>query len=202
MKTVCSSKNMKKEDIKNWLKENLSEEKYIHSLGVEECAVELAQRFNLNTEKASIAGLLHDCAKCLPNEELVRIVKDNKLDVNEFDIMSLKPLHAPVGRFLAQVRFGITDEEILNAIHYHTIGRLNMSMFEKIVFLADKIEARTRNKDYRNSILKILDETNNIDNALIVCFESTLISLAQRRLIINPRTIDVWNDLIQKQNQN
>ena len=84
------------EEIDSWLKEKLSEERYMHSLGTMECAVELAKMFGLDEKKAKTAGLLHDCAKCFANEDLRKIIKDNLPDVDENELMSGKTLHAPV----------------------------------------------------------------------------------------------------------
>ena len=79
------------------LKKNLTKERYIHTLGVEKCAEELAIRYGLNPKKAALAGLLHDCAKCLSNDELLNIIKSKINDINENEILSHKAYHAPVG---------------------------------------------------------------------------------------------------------
>lgn len=113
--------------INNWLKENLSEERYIHTLGTADCAKELAQKFNLNTDKAYIAGLLHDCAKCFSNEKLLEIIKTH-LQVEECEMLNYKTLHAPVSAYIAKKEFSIDDKEILSAIRWHTleIGRAHV----------------------------------------------------------------------------
>lgn len=187
---------MKNNEIKSLLKERLSEKRYKHSLGVEESAVALAKQFNEDTEKASIAGLTHDIAKCIPVPELLKIIEDNKLDVPEMEKKSWKAIHAPVGAFIVQKELNINDNAILNAIRWHTIGRINMSKLEKIIYLADKIEPNRKNQDFANKIKSVLNETNNLDEALILVYENTIKSLAERKLFINTQTIEVWNDLI------
>ena len=122
-------------EIKQWLKENLNSERYIHSLGTAECAKELAEKFGLNSEKAYTAGLLHDCAKCFSNEKLLKIIHSN-LQVEEAEMLNYKTLHAPVSAYYAQKEFGVEDNEILSAIRWHTLGQIEMSNFEKIIFLA------------------------------------------------------------------
>ena len=124
------------EEILKWLKENLTEERYIHTLGTAECAKELASRYGLNEEKAYTAGLLHDCAKCFSTEKLLDIIKDN-LDIDESEMLNYKTLHAPVSAYVAEKEFGVTENEILSAIRWHTLGKVDMSDFEKIIFLAD-----------------------------------------------------------------
>lgn len=186
------------QEIENWLKDNLVEERYIHSLGVMEAAVELARMFNLDVEKARLAGLLHDAAKCFPNEKLFEIIKEHIPEVHECELLNYKTLHAPVSAYLAKTKFNVTDVEILDAIRWHTLGRCGMSNFEKIIFLADKIEARTRDLTFRNECMELLKENNGLDKALFKCFEATIKSLVDRRLAICHITIDVYNELLEK----
>lgn len=183
-------------EIQNWLKENLYEERYIHSLGVMEAAVELAKMFNLDVEKARITGLLHDAAKCFSNEKLLEIIHSNIPDVQDCELLNYKTLHAPVSAYLAKEKFGINDKEILDAIRWHTLGRCQMTDFEKIIFLADKIEARTRDAEFRQQCLDVLKEEKGLDKALFKCFEATIKSLVDRRLAICHITIDVYNELL------
>lgn len=190
-------------EILKWLKENLNEERYEHSLGVKDAAVELARRYNFNPKKAAIAGLLHDCAKCLKNEDLREIINKKCKNIDEAELLNYKTYHAPVGEVFTKEIFKINDPEILSAIRFHTLGRVNMTGFEKIIFLADKIEARTRDKEYREKILGILDKYDavkpglGLDMALFECFCITIKSLVDRRLAICPATIDVYNWLLQ-----
>ena len=186
------------QEIENWLKDNLVEERYIHSLGVMEAAVELARMFNLDVEKARLAGLLHDAAKCFPNEKLLEIIKEHIPEVHECELLNYKTLHAPVSAYLAKTKFNVTDVEILDAIRWHTLGRCGMSDFEKIIFLADKIEARTRDLTFRKECLELLKEDRGLDKALFKCFETTIKSLVDRRLAICHITIDVYNELLEK----
>ena len=117
------------ENILKWLKENLTEERYIHCLGTAECAKNLAKQFNENEQKAFVAGLLHDCAKCFDTEKLLEIINNN-LDVDENELMNYKTLHAPVSAYWAKKDFGVYDNEILSAIRGHTLGKKNMTTFE------------------------------------------------------------------------
>ncbi|CDE42857.1 predicted HD superfamily hydrolase involved in NAD metabolism [Clostridium sp. CAG:768] len=181
-------------EILNWLKNNLNEERYIHTLGTAECAKELANKFNLNSEKAYIAGLLHDCAKCFSNEKLLDIIHQH-LNVEECEMLNYKTLHAPVSAYIAEKEFQIDDKEILSAIRWHTLGKLDMTDFEKIVFLADKIEPNTRDKEYSDKIKALLNEPNGINKALLKCYKETIKSLVKRDLKICLLTIDIYNKL-------
>lgn len=181
-------------EILKWLKENLNEKRYIHTLGTADCAKELAQKFGLNSEKAYLAGLLHDCAKCFSNEKLLDIIHQH-LDVEECEMLNYKTLHAPVSAYIAENEFKITDKEILFAIRWHTLGRLDMTDFEKIVFIADKIEPNTRDKEYSDKIRVLLDEENGLNKALLKCYKETIKSLVKRDLKICLLTIEIYNKL-------
>lgn len=180
------------ESLLDWLKSNLSEKRYQHSLGTAECARNLAIKYRLDDEKAYLAGLLHDCAKCFPNEKLLSII-DEHLEVEEIERMNYKTLHAPVSAYIAEKTFGVTDKEILSSIRWHTLGKVNMTTFEKIVFLADKIEERTRENWYAQPIRALLLEQNGLDKAILQCYRQTIKSLVDRDLKICPLTIDIYN---------
>lgn len=182
------------EEIKENLKSCLSEERYLHSIGTMEMAMELAKSFNCDVDKAQIAGLLHDCAKCLSKEELEK----SKSEFEECEKLSAKTWHAPVGAYIAKHNYGVVDEEILSAIRWHTIGKRNMSDFEKIIFIADKIEHRTREFEFREKIEKVLNETHNLDKTMLKSFKITIKSLLKRELPICKQTVDVYNDLLEK----
>ncbi|MCD7779703.1 MAG: bis(5'-nucleosyl)-tetraphosphatase (symmetrical) YqeK [Candidatus Gastranaerophilales bacterium] len=182
------------EEIKEKLEKALSYERYIHSIGTMEKAMQLADEFNCDIEKAQIAGILHDCAKCLSNEELEKF-KDNFEDCEK---LSYKTWHAPVGAFVANNDYGVNDEEILSSIRWHTIGKKNMTDFEKIIFIADKIELRTREPEFRQKIEKALYKRHNLDDAMLKSFKITIKSLLKRKLPICFQTVDVYNDLLEK----
>ena len=145
------------EQIKQWLKENLSEERYLHTLGTAQCAKKLAQQLGLDGEKAYYAGLLHDCAKCFTNEKLLEIIKGN-LEVDECELLNYKTLHAPVSAYIAEKEFGVSDKEILSAIRWHTLGRIDMTDFEKLILAYD--DAMRRDSPYRVRVR----EDEEIDN--------------------------------------
>ncbi len=187
---------IEKNEIILWLKNNLSEERYIHSLGTAECAAELAEKFNLDKEKAYTAGLLHDAAKCFDNEKLLKIINEN-LNVEPCEMLNYKTLHAPVSAYIAENEFGVTDKEILSAIRWHTLGRLDMTDFEKVIFLSDKIEPNTRCKEYSCNIRQLLSEPNGLNRALLRCYEETIKSLVARNLKICLITIEIYNKLLE-----
>ena len=181
--------------IKKWLKDNLNEERYEHSLGTAECASELAEQYGLDKEKAYLTGLIHDCAKCLSKDELLEIMH-NMEGIDNDEYLNPKTHHAPAGAEVAKKVFNIKYYEILSAIRWHTLGKTGMNNFEKVIFIADKIEPRTRTEDYVQPIREALKEDNGLNKALFVCYKNTIKSLVDRELRICPATIDVYNELL------
>lgn len=188
-------------ELMDWLKNNLSDERYFHTLGVAETAKELAKLFNLDEEKAYLAGLLHDCAKGFSKEKSLDII-NSYLKIDACEMINPKTYHAPVGAYIAEKELGITDSEILSAIRWHTIGKLDMSDFEKVIFIADKIESNTRPTEMINQIRPKLFEDNGLDKALLECYKITINSLTNRNLKICISTIEIYNELLSKLEKN
>ena len=180
--------------IKSWLETNLNRERFEHSIGTAECATFLAEKYGLDADKAYFTGLIHDCAKCLPKDDMQEILR--KIPLEDGELENPKTHHAPVGAYLAEKEFGVDDAEILSAIRWHTIGKLDMTLFEKIIFLADKIETRTRPKEYREPITALLDGENGLNKALLLCYKNTIKSLVDRNLTICTATVDIYNEYL------
>ena len=185
------------EKCKNWLKANLNDERYRHSLGTAECAKDLAKKYGLDEEKAYFCGLIHDCAKCLPKDELKQMIRACH-DLCDGEADNYKTLHAPAGAILAKKEFGVCDDEILSSIRWHTLGKEGMTDFEKIIFLADKIESETRPSEWAEPIRKVLDEDNGLNKALLICYGNTIKSLVDRNLKICSTTINLYNKLLEE----
>ncbi|MCI8566072.1 MAG: nicotinate (nicotinamide) nucleotide adenylyltransferase [Lachnospiraceae bacterium] len=122
------------------IKHRLSAGRFLHTLGVEETAQGLANKYGADAERARIAALLHDIAKPLDTKEILRICEEGGDPIREEERACEKVLHARAGAVIAEKEFGVTDPEILNAIRFHTTGRPEMSLLEKIIFIADYIE--------------------------------------------------------------
>ena len=188
--------------IKKWLSENLSKKRYAHSLGCADTAKKLAEIFKLDKEKAYLAGLIHDCAKNIDNEILLKIVREEiKTGFLESELKNPKTFHAIAGAYLIQKIFEIQDFEIISAVRNHTIGCVDMTLFDKIIFLADKMEPNSRDEKYTKKLWKLIENnkgTIGLDLALLKCFVETIKSLVKRKLYICPITIDVYNHLTEK----
>ena len=183
------------EDIKKHLKSILNEERYEHSLGTADCARELAIKYGLDENKAYLTGLIHDCAKCFANDDLKEVIC-SCTDLCDGELLNPKTYHAPAGAIMAEKEYEIKDKEILSAIRWHTLGKIEMSNFEKIIFLADKIETQTRPCEMIEPIRAALDEENGLNKALLICYENTIKSLVDRKLKICLTTVEIYNWLL------
>ncbi len=135
------------ERIRKKIKKHMNVKRYQHTLGVEYTAVALAMRYRSDLQRAALAGLLHDCAKCLEEKEILRECDKYHIAYNNTEKKQPYLLHAKLGACYAQKKYGIADKEIGTAIRYHTTGRAGMSLLEEIIFTADYIEPNRRMLD-------------------------------------------------------
>lgn len=127
-------------DIQDQLKKELGKKRFEHTQGVMYTAACLAMRYGLPMQQAQLAGLLHDCAKAIPDEEKLKLCKKYGIEVSDVEKANPSLLHAKLGAFLARDQYGVQDDEILHAIYVHTTGQPGMNMLDKILFIADYIE--------------------------------------------------------------
>ena len=164
--------------IYKYLKKHLTKERYLHTIGVAYTATSLAMKYNPDTtnsqfiKKAEIAGLLHDCAKCMDNNKKIKLCNKNNIKYTSFEAEQPNLLHGNVGAFIAQSKFDINDEDILNAIKWHTTGHPDMSLLEKIIYIADYIEPSRRPIQELDEIRKLAFE--DIDKAMQIILLNTL----------------------------
>ncbi|MCM3566543.1 bis(5'-nucleosyl)-tetraphosphatase (symmetrical) YqeK [Neobacillus mesonae] len=183
---------MEREDALKLVKEQLTEHRYQHTLGVMETAIDLAKRYGADVKKAEIAAIFHDYAKFRPKEEMRKIIIEQGFpkDLLEFNA---ELWHAPAGAFLVETEAGITDREILEAIRYHTSGRPSMSLLEKVIYLADYIEPG-RHFPGVDEVRQLAKE--NLDEALIKSIQNSIAFLLKKNQTIYPETFHTYNDLV------
>lgn len=172
------------------LKEKLSRElnphRYEHTLGVAETARRLAGIHGADPKKAYLLGLLHDCAKCYSDEELLRLCEEKGLEISEAQKKAPYLLHAKFGGWLAWHEYGIRDKEVCRAIAWHTTGKPAMNLLEKIIFVADYLEpGRTQAPHLK--ILRSLMETD-LDMTIVLILQDTLQYLRNTGMEIDPMT--------------
>lgn len=122
------------------VKDVMTKARYEHTLGVEFTAASLAMRYGVDIDKAEIAGLLHDCAKCIDDEDKFDDCKKYKIELTDVEKRNPFLIHSKLGAVYANKLYGIDDEEVISAIRFHTTGKPDMTLLEKIIFIADYIE--------------------------------------------------------------
>lgn len=159
-------------EIREKIEKKLTNKRFEHSLGVEYVAGCLAMVHGADVKKAMLAGLLHDCAKCISSEEKLEKCRKYNLPVSRFEEKNPELLHAKLGAYYAQTKYGISDNDILSAITWHTTGKPNMSLLEKIIFVADYIEPNRKPLPEIEEIRK--EAFTSLDTAVIHILKNTL----------------------------
>ncbi|PXV95457.1 putative HD superfamily hydrolase involved in NAD metabolism [Lachnotalea glycerini] len=124
------------------LKTKLDKERYEHTIGVMYTAGALAMRYEYDVKSAMLAGLMHDCAKCIPNDRKIALCEKHNINITDLERSNPFLLHAKLGAFLVMHKYRIRDKEIISSILNHTTGKPNMELLDKIIFVADYIEPR------------------------------------------------------------
>ena len=176
--------------IRGDLLKRLSPHRYQHTIDVADTAVEMANAFNVNPNKAYLAGILHDCAKNLDDLELLAICSDNDEKITQIEQNRPFLLHSKAGVIVAKTRYHITDEEVLSAIRWHTTGKANMSDLEKIIFAADYIEPG-RDKQPRLDYLRDL-ASKDLDLLVKCILEDMVEYLKQKDDEIEEHTLEAY----------
>lgn len=185
---------MERDDYLAIVKERLHEKRYIHTIGVMETAIRLAKKYGVDQKKAETAAILHDIAKCEDVEKMEQITK-NYLD-DQLLGWGGEILHGPVGAWIVKTEFQIYDEDILNAIRYHTTGRPKMSDLEKIIYISDMIEPN-RNFDGVEKLRKKAEQSLNI--GMRACIHHSISFLVHSKQQIYPLSILCYNDLYREE---
>ncbi len=174
------------------VKPQLTEHRYLHTIGVMETAIKLADRYGADIKKAELAAIFHDYAKFRPKDEMKQIIVEQGMPPILLQYNS-ELWHAPVGAFLAEKEAGITDSEVLDAIRYHTSGRIGMTLLDKIIYLADYIEPG-RHFPGVDEVRAIAEE--DLDNALIESMKNTIQFLMKKNQPVFPDTFNAYNSIV------
>lgn len=181
------------EKIKKELEKQLKPKRFKHSLNVVKESRRLCDIYGENVERTELAALLHDCAKSFKNEELISIANIHGYKVDSIQQEAPELLHGPVGAIYAKEKFDIDDQEILNSIAFHTTGRSNMSLMEKIIYLADLTE---EGRDFPE-LKEIRDlSCKDLNKAIVYACNCTLNYIIKNDFLLHPLTIDLRNSLI------
>lgn len=168
------------------LKGELDKERYEHTLGVMYTSASLAMCHGADIDRALLAGILHDCAKCIPGNKKIKLCNKYHLSISEAESKNPSLLHAKLGAFLAAKKYHVKDKEVLNAITSHTTGRPGMSLLEKIVYIADYIEPGREELPNMAEVRKMAFD--DIDECLYRIVKDSLSYLKTRNIPIDTMT--------------
>lgn len=175
------------------LRSSISEKRYIHSVNVSNTASELAEYYGCDAAKARAAGLVHDCARELEIPQLIVCLSEEGIEADDLTLQVKELLHGPAAVNICRRIYGIEDLEILNAVRYHTTGRENMTLLEKIIYLSDFIEPG-RCFEGVEELRRLAFE--NLDKALLAAFDSSIRYIILKNELIHINTVLSRNYLI------
>ena len=179
------------EQYKQIIRPLLDDKRYYHSECVARAARELAVKYGANAEKAEIAGILHDIMKDTPPQKQLAMMEQYGITLTPVERNAPKLWHAMLGAAYLKNEVKIDDAEILNAVRYHTTGRANMTLMDKVIFIADFISA---DRDYPGVEDLRKAARVSLEEAMIAGFSYTIADLARSRRPIHPDTIDAYNE--------
>lgn len=194
VKNVMEIKAIKKE-----LTEVLTAKRYEHTIGVAYTAMCLAMVYDVDIKRAELAGLLHDNAKCMSDEKLLKRCIKHGINISEIEKEQPYLLHSRLGAFYAGEKYGVDDKEVVSAIYYHTTGHPDMTMLEKIIFVADYIEPGRCKAENLSEIRKL--SFSDIDMAVFRITDDTLKYLKndKRKLDeMTEKTFEYYKNIIEK----
>lgn len=181
------------EEIKARVKARLSDKRFVHTLGVADEAKRLALKWGADENDAYLAGIIHDYAKEIPETESVKLLTAFGFELTDELLYCPALLHGPLAAFLAERDFGVQDASVLNAVRYHTTGRADMSLLEKIIYLADFIEPN-RHFDGVETARTLAYE--NLDRAVLAEADMVMVFNIERHVFLHSDTVKARNFLL------
>ena len=180
-------------DILNYLSSNLSAKRYNHTIAVHKLAIKLAKVYNLDINKVSVASLLHDCAKDMSFVDMKRYILKNNIKIKNLDfVVEYLPqvLHSYIGADIVQKKFGIKDKDIVNSVKNHTVGRIRMSDYEKVVFVADSL---SEDRKYKKSFVPKKIMYNDLNKTFKLVLQNKINYVVSTFRVLHPDIVKIWN---------
>ena len=167
--------------------------RFRHCRDVSQTAVRLAERWDADIEKARLAGILHDCARNLKGEELLKTSRQFGMIPSPLELLQPALIHAPLGAIIAERRFGISEPQVLKAIRRHTTGAPQMTLLDKVIYLSDCIEPGRNFSGVR----KIRDmAVEDLDAAVLLAYEHSILFVVANGGLLHPNTVEGRNSLL------
>lgn len=181
-------------EVDEYLKKNMTQKRYIHSIGVMNKSKELANKHNIDEKTAMVVGLGHDIAKELNVKEINNYIKKYNIKVDEIEQENLGLLHGKIGAVICREKYNFT-KDMQKAIEYHTLGNINMDKLAKIIYIADKIEDNRKGKNLKY-LNKLAQE--DLDKTMLYLLDTTIVTNIKRHKLIHPQSILMRNYLLCK----
>lgn len=181
------------DEYKKLIKTKMGDHRYTHSVNVSKEAKKLARIYGVDEDKAALAGILHDITKEMPKDEQLKIMTDSGIILDNIQKNAPKLWHGISGSVYVKENLNINDEDILNAIRYHTTGRAKMSLLEKIIFVAD---FTSDERTYKGVSTMRKKSRKSLDEAMLYGFKFTFSDLSKRELAIHPDELACYNEIV------
>lgn len=173
----------------------MKEQRYIHSVNVAKEAKRLAILYGADVQKAEIAGILHDVTKEMPFDEQLQMIRSFGIILTDIQLTTPKLWHSISGAIFIKNEIGIDDEDIFNSVRYHTTGRENMSLLEKVIFVADF----TGEERCYDGVERMREKAGrSLDEAILFGVQFSISDLLAREMTIDQNTVGLYNELIMK----
>ncbi len=188
--------NERQEEFKLLIKERLKPDRYVHSVNVAKSAAYLAEKYGADKQKAYAAGLLHDVMKNASDFEQLSVIAKAGFEMTDCEKVNKKLWHSISGAAFVKAELGITDEDFVNSVRYHTTARRGMSLLEKIIYIADYISAE---RDYPDvDVMRALAD-KSLEEAMLYSLKYTISTLVGKNLVLHPDSVDAYNEIIMKE---
>lgn len=186
-----NKKNLEIINIQNKLRKKLSEYRFYHSIGVQYTAAALAMRYGQDIYLASLAGILHDCAKYISDEDILLKCVKHKINIDEDEKQHPQLLHGKLGAYYARKKYGVENEDVLKAIKYHTTGTPNMTTLQKIIYISDYIEPNRKDIAGLEEIRSVAFV--DLDKAVIQKLTNTSNYLKEKDVSMQGMALETYN---------
>lgn len=185
--------DLKTSEYKDFIRQKMGDYRFTHSVNVADEAVALAKIYGCDEELAYTAGILHDVTKEFPKDEQLQIIADGGIILDSVQKNAPKLWHSISGSVYVRDYLGIKNNDIINAVRYHTTGRAGMSLLEKIIYIADFTSAERSYKDV--DIMRELSR-KTLEDAMLFSCKFTIGNLSSKELAIHPDQLDCYNELV------
>jgi predicted HD superfamily hydrolase involved in NAD metabolism len=189
------------EEIKELIRQDIPQKRYLHTLGVIETAEKLAlqyqaQHYQIDVAKIKLSALLHDCARGFSDQELLSFAHGHGINVDYVYENFPSLLHGLVGAVLVKDKYNIEDEEIIQAVAVHTLGDRNLTNIAKILMIADAVEPGRKYDGIETLRAQVASCQNNLNQAVLYCLEHKIQVVLKSNYLLHPTAVDARNELL------